>query len=202
MDADGTLDGKNFTEKFGRRNYRKDKFSDTEYNEPLVAELFEQKESVGKYGGFYISRYNISKGSDEKAQSVEDSVPWVDINFEEAKSEAAKFERNKAVKSHLTYGAEYDSVLAWFIKSGATMLENILRVPERIAENSYVNNIYNFMDDATVDQWTQEKNARFCRVIRGCADYGYKDNCVAKRDYFYPYSSFGDVSFRVVLCIK
>ena len=33
LDANGTLDGTNFTEKFGRRNYQDDKFSDDEFNE-------------------------------------------------------------------------------------------------------------------------------------------------------------------------
>lgn len=198
LNADGTLDGKRFTEQFGRRNYRRDRFSDTEYHEPLTAELLEQKESVEKYGGFYISCYNISKSSDGNAQSVADAAPWVNINFEDAQSEAAKFERGEAVKSHLTYGAEYDSVLAWLIKSGAVTLQDILKAP-KVFEKKGTNNIYNFVSDVTVDQWTQEKNARFCRTIRGCANC---NSSVVVRDYFYPGSSFDNTGFRIVLCIK
>ena len=57
LDYNGTLDGKRFWEKFGRRNYMNDKFSDDGFNEALNDELLEQLESVKKYGGFYISRY-------------------------------------------------------------------------------------------------------------------------------------------------
>ena len=57
LDTDGTLDGKHFSEKFGARNYRNDKFFWDEFNEALNGELLEQLGSVKKYGGFYISRY-------------------------------------------------------------------------------------------------------------------------------------------------
>ena len=70
LDSNGTLDGEHFSEKFGRRNYMNDEFSADEFNEALNGELLEQLESVKKYGGFYISRYNISKSSEGKPQSV------------------------------------------------------------------------------------------------------------------------------------
>ena len=117
LDSDGTLDGKHFSEKFGRRNYQNNEFSDSKFNEALEGELLEQLESVKKYGGFYISRYNISKSSEGKPQSVKGVMPWVNINFDNAKKVASTIEDNEAVKSHLTFGAEYDSVLEWFIKT-------------------------------------------------------------------------------------
>lgn len=125
LDPNGTLDGEHFTEKFGRRNYQEDVFSDDKFNETLDGELLEQFESVKKYGGFYISRYNISKGSKGKTQSVKGAMPWVNINFYDAKEVGSTIEDNEAVKSHLTFGAEYDSVLAWFIKSEAKTLHEI-----------------------------------------------------------------------------
>ena len=111
LDSNGTLDGEHFLEKFGRRNYMNDEFSDDEFNEALNDELLEQLESVKKYGGFYISRYNISKSSEGKPQSVKGVMPWVNISFDDAKKVASTIEDNEAVKSHLTFGAEYDSVL-------------------------------------------------------------------------------------------
>ena len=59
LDSNGTLDGVSYTEKFGKRNYIKGKFLNE--TERLTRELAFQNESVKKYGGFYISRYNISK---------------------------------------------------------------------------------------------------------------------------------------------
>ena len=111
LDSNGTLDGEHFSEKFGRRNYMNDEFSDDKFNEALNGELLEQLESVKKYGGFYISRYNISKNSAGKPQSVKGVRPCVNINFDDAKKIASTIEDNEAVKSHLTFGAEYDSVV-------------------------------------------------------------------------------------------
>ena len=125
LDSNGTLDGEHFSEKFGRRNYMNDEFSDDEFNEALNGELLEQLESVKKYGGFYISRYNISKSSAGKPQSVKGVMPWVNINFYEAKKVASIVEDNEVVKSHLTFGAEYDSVLEWFIKTKVKTLAEI-----------------------------------------------------------------------------
>ena len=73
LDSNGTLDGEHFSEKFGRRNYMNDEFSDDEFNEALNGK---QLESVKKYGGFYISRYNISKSSAGKPQSVKGVMPY------------------------------------------------------------------------------------------------------------------------------
>ena len=107
LDSNGTLDGKNFSEKFGRRNYTDDEFS----NEPLNDELIEQVKSVKKYGGFYISRYNISMGYAERPQSVKGVMPWVNIDYYYAGLVASQIADDQAVKSHLTFGAQYDYVL-------------------------------------------------------------------------------------------
>lgn len=81
LNSNGTHDGEHFSEKFGRRNYRNDEFSDDEFNEPLNGELLKQLESVKKYGGFYISRYNISESSKGKPQSVKGAEPWIYSDF-------------------------------------------------------------------------------------------------------------------------
>jgi len=219
LDSDGTLDGEQFTEKFGRRNYQKVEFSDNEFNEPLEGELFEQFESVKKYGGFYISRYNISKSSKGKPQSVKGVMPWVSIDFNDAKQVASTIEDNKAVKSHLTYGAEYDSVLAWFIKSDAKTLHEIAedstewgnhwnteKSPKKVVETGSceewcANKIYDFAGN--VDEWTQEQNESSYRVIRG-GDYRYY-GCnypVAYRLCNCPNRYYLNTGFRATLYIK
>ena len=219
LDSNGTLDGDHFSEKFGRRNYMNNEFSDDEFNEALNDELLEQLESVKKYGGFYISRYNISKSSEGKPQSVKGVMPWVNINFDDAKKVASTIEDNEAVKSHLTFGAEYDSVLEWFIKTEVKTLAEIAEdstewgnhwntenSPKKVVETGSrkewcANNIYDFAGN--VDEWTQEQNESSCRVIRG-GNYYYNGN-------FYPVSSricngpidyYDDTGFRATLYIK
>ena len=216
LDSNGTLDGKDFSEKFGRRNYMDDEFSDDEFNEALNDELLE---SVKRYGGFYISRYNISKSSEGKPQSVKGVMPWVNINFDDAKKVASTIEDNEVVKSHLTFGAEYDSVLEWFIKTEVKTLAEIAEdstewgnhwntenSPRKVVETGSreewcANNIYDFAGN--VDEWTQEKNESSYRVIRG-GNYDFIGDYypVADRNYYNPNLSYGSTGFRATLYIK
>ena len=220
LDSNGILDGEHFSEKFGRRNYMDDEFSDDKFNEALNGELLEQLESVKKYGGFYISRYNISKSSAGKPQSVKGVMPWVNINFDDAKKIAATIEDNKAVKSHLTFGAEYDSVLEWFIKTEVKTLAEIAddstewgnhwnteNSPSKVVETGSrekwcANNIYDFAGN--VDEWTQEQNKRSGGyVIRGGTyrNEGYYLP-VAYRCYSNPKLVYNNTGFRATLYIK
>ena len=216
LDSNGTLDGKDFSEKFGRRNYMDDEFSDDEFNEALNDELLE---SVKRYGGFYISRYNISKSSEGKPQSVKGVMPWVNINFDDAKKVASTIEDNEVVKSHLTFGAEYDSVLEWFIKTEVKTLAEIAEdstewgnhwntenSPRKVVETGSreewcANNIYDFAGN--VDEWTQEKNESSYRVIRGG---NYNNNGyyypVAYRYYNFPNVNYNLTGFRATVYIK
>lgn len=217
LDSNGTLDGVSFTEKFGRRIYMHNKFSEGEYHERFY-ELEFQLESVEKYGGFYISRYNISKSSKGKPQSVKGAMPWVNINFDDAEKIASTIENSKTVKSHLTFGAEYDSVLAWFIKSNARTRSEIVddstnwgnywdtkNPPRRVAETGSrkkwrTNNIYDFAGN--VNEWTQERYNSSDRVIRGgsCTDLWCYH--VAFRRSESPCDTFDDTGFRATLYIK
>lgn len=118
LKSNGTLDGVSFKEKFGRRICSlEDEFSADGFNEPINQELKEQTESIIKYGGFYYSRYNISISSKGLLQSRKGFLPYTDLIWDEAKELASAFEHNEFVKSHLTYGAEYDSVLQWLVDS-------------------------------------------------------------------------------------
>ena len=219
LDSNGTLDGEHFSEKFGRRNYRKVEFSVDNYNEALNDELLDQLESVKKYGGFYISRYNISKNSEGKPQSVKGVMPWMFINFDDAKKIASTIEDNEAVKSHLTFGAEYDSILEWFIKTGVKTLAEIAEdstewgnygngkySPKDVVETGSreewcTNNIYDFAGN--VNEWTQEQNKSLYYVARGgCGIVDGKYCPVACRNIFLPDYSFVDTSFRATLNIK
>ena len=219
--SNGTLDGVLFTRRFGRRDYKNNRFFEGKYYEELTEELALQIESVKKYGGFYISRYNISKSSEGKPQSVKGVKPWVNINFDDAKKMAATIVKdNEVVKSHLTFGAEYDSVLEWFIESNARTRSEIAEdstawgnhwntenSPRKVVETGSreewcSNNIYDFAGN--VDEWTQEQKGYSGRhVIRG----GFFGNCgcnysVAYRHFYYPFNFYCSTGFRATLYIK
>ena len=219
LNFNGTLDGEYFSEKFGRRNYRSDFFSEDDYNEELNDELLEQLESVKKYGGFYISRYNISRNSAslEKPQSVKGVRPWIGITFDDAKKVASTMEDNETVKSHLTFGAEYDSVLEWFLNTKVKTFDEIVNDSSKWGNYSRdlaktgsreewcVNNIYDFAGN--VVEWTQEQIFDgLYRVLRGssCFDDG-SGAPVAFRVYDTPNNIARThifTGFRVALCIK
>ena len=109
---DGEVDGETcFSEKLGRRNWDISN-SDYKYYDPFTNELIEQIRSVKKYGGFYISRYNISKNNETgQMQSVRGVMPLFNTNIGDAKMWAATIENKENFKSHLPFGIEYDSVL-------------------------------------------------------------------------------------------
>ena len=219
LDEDGTLDGDNFSEKFGRRNYHEDMFSQREFHEELEGDLQKQLESVKKYGGFYISRFNISESAEGKPQSVKGVMPKVNINFNEAKIAAAMVEEGDEVKSHLVFGAEYDSVLAWLIKTGAKSLEMIAEnsaswgnhwdtdggaqavAVTGSSEDWCANGIYDLAGN--VDEWTQEENGNSLVVVRGGNYYydGY-DCPVSYRCGINPFRDYNNTSYRVALWLK
>lgn len=219
LDPNGTMDGVSFNEKFGRRNYLNNEFSKNEFHETLTEELVLQIQSVRKYGGFYISRYNISRNSKGKPQSIKGVKPWVNINFNVAKKVASTIENNEMLKSHLTFGAEYDSILEWLLKTNAKTCDeikvdstnwgnhwNTKNSPRAITETGSskkwcANEIYDFAGN--VHEWTQEENDNSCRVFRGgsCNYNGYYYP-VAYRNYCIPNYDFEFTGFRVALYIK
>lgn len=179
---DGTLNGVDFNQKFGRRNYSEEDM----YSETLSIELKNQAISVEKYGGFYISRYNISchfvHNAGIQPKSIKGYFPWGDIECHLAKKVAETFMYDECTKSHLTYGAEYDSVMAWIIKSKSKTLDevafdssnwgnyadNVNSAREVMITGSReywkANNIYDIAGN--VDEWTQEMDGKYT-VLRG-----------------------------------
>lgn len=122
-------------------------------------------------------------------------------------------------KSHLTFGAEYDSVLEWFIKSEVKTFAEIAEdstewgnyhneknSPKKIVktgnrEKWCANNIYDFAGN--VGEWTQEQNKSSNRVIRGGrSDYAGNSHPVACRCCFIPYDDYYYTGFRATLYIK
>ena len=223
LDADGTLDGVNFNEKFGRRNFRNDKFSEEGFHEEITPELEKQISSVIKYGGFYFSRYNMvqSQAVNGKIKSIRGGVPITAVNYEEAKKLAASFENRNGLTSHLPYGAEFDSVLAWIIQSGSRTKEEIVEdsrswgnywtehsekaaakaMLETGSDGSWFSN--NIADLAgNTFEWTQERRGKKYHVIRsGSYEERGNETPASSRQYNLSVSKDDEASFRVVLCI-
>jgi len=217
LPANGTLDGENFTEKFGRRNYGNNEFSDSEYHEEMEDLLKKQFTSIQKYGGFYISRYTISKSKNRKPASVKDKMPWTDINFSDSVTEGKKIGQGK-VQSHVWYGAEVDSIFEWLIATGKDRNEiisnstnwgnywNCENSPQKVVatgsrEEWSANNICDLAGN--VWEWTQEANGSSFRVLRCGSCYVDGSNypaCVRVCTYTFSCSNY--FGFRVALYIE
>lgn len=226
----GTLDssGKgtiSFSEKFGRRiTYYTSEPNLNFFKEELTEEFKLQIKSVKKYGGFYISRFLISgevlsNSQEELIQSIKGAWPLRDLNFYTCYMYAQNMEKGPYVKSHLPFGAEYDSILEWFVKSKALTLNEITVDStnlgnfsntecsiQRVVKNgsfeeSCINNIYDF--GGNISEWTQEQYGNLYRVIRGgsCIDSGNIKH-IAYHTPESPLASHFTTGFRASLYIK
>lgn len=108
-------------------------------------EYKELMESVEKYGGFYIGRYEATyvSGSREAKDYIpgskksvmatevaeteyEEGMLFNQISLNEAIAASKKmYEDNETVVSHLPYGIEWDATLRWFIDSKSRTLAEI-----------------------------------------------------------------------------
>ena len=217
LEANGTFDGKVYDQKFGRRNYRKDDFSDEKYHESLEGELLKQFNAVKKYGGFYISRFNVSKNAEGKIVSVKDAMPLVNISYDNAFKMAEQMVKQDDVKSHLPFGAEYDSVLEWFINSKQKKLNEVAGISNEWGnffnsrnsskslaktgsnEEWCVLRIYDFAGN--VRELTQEKFEKDYGVMRG-GGFNNVSSSVAIRQRNFHTLYYRDTGFRVVLYLQ
>lgn len=216
LTANSTLNECNFTEKFGRQYYQY-KFMRVKCSEPLKGDLLLQKKSVDKYGGYYSSRYNISKDKETGyPRSVKGSYPWTNIDFETAKTVSATMLESETDSTHLMYGAEYDTRIKWVVESGtatagevtedSTKLGNYHNksypnIMVKTGEDGCLNNIYGFAGN--VDELTQEESNRCNGLIRGggCNCDGAICNA-SIRNYYYQYGDLRNTGFRTTLCIE
>lgn len=221
LEANGTLDGVSFTEKFGRRNFRNVEFSESEFHEPVTGELALQKESVDKYGGYYSTRYDISQDEETgKPRSIKGADPWTNIDYPTMHEIGSIIFKSETItSSHLMYGAEYDTREEWVIETKAKTLDEIAKnstkwgnywntngAPKKVVktgsrEEWCANNIYDFAGN--VDEWTQERNGSSYRVIRGGYFLKGGDSYPADyRDVDYPNDEFDLTGFRATIYIK
>lgn len=127
------------------------------------------QESVSIYKRFYIGRFKASKGvilglnAKDTAESKKDKTAWTGFSHKQIDDAAkqlysqktnsltpmgriqpvAQVQEVKKVNSHLVTGKEYDSILKWFVKSGALTEAEL----KKKNTTQIINNIY----DLTID---------------------------------------------------
>lgn len=98
------------------------KFSDEQFeNSKIGDKARESLLSVGKYNGFFISRYNVSKTLGTP-KTVKGKKPWIEAGFELAKNVSAS--ETDTIATHLTSSYEYDSILEWLLESNINIFDS------------------------------------------------------------------------------
>ncbi len=190
----------NFESTFKRHDYGNNpkddsKFINTEpslqkYYEPDIlnisgttkktgSEVIEMYNSVKKYGGFYVGRYETGNEG-EKAVVKKLYEPWM-INFCDKNEEGGAIEKARQMylkHSHLCYGVEWDTIMRW-IKEDANLSSYLIDstgignvgTKQRILTGSndkyQVKNIYDLSGNAP--EWTMEiySSSDNIRILRG-----------------------------------
>ena len=84
--------------------------------EAFVAEYKEMIESIRKYGGFYIGRYELSEAGVQKNQPTLTNTNWYNL-YNACKD--TKLQASDKVKTGMIWGCQWDVTMNWLISSGA-----------------------------------------------------------------------------------
>ena len=216
LEPNGTIDGSNFVERFGRRKWIHEKFSYEDFHEEVNWNLLD---SVKRHDGVYISRYHASNKKG-KVVFKKNKMPFVNVNFHQAKQFAESYAINEEeVKSCLTTGSAFDSLLQWIVQSKAKSEKEVVEdstswgnyfnttnspqkvLPTGSNENGCVCNIYDIAGNT--DEWTEEMNGCSWSVLRGggySCDGSYFT--AARRNFNHLSGNCSDTSFRALLYVK
>ncbi len=171
-----------FSHQFGRRNFESTNISCyMECPHQMLMQFIDQKNSVAKYGGFYVSRYPMSWSTGRSNLSSTNKLkPIVNLSWYDALyigSEFCDF-YNHSVSSHLLFPSEYDSMIQWMIERNLLFHKNARSV--HIGE---------------VSEWTQEMHTvKNMAVVRGIS------SPVSRSNYNKTHRC-RNTSFRVALTI-
>ena len=157
----------------------------------------------GKYvRGFWISRYEISKGKDGLPLSIANAVPWTRIPWYDAEKVA------QSVNGYLPGGDEYNRICMWLVETGAASFKDVFVAKSSKANHSnpfvmaktgsnpewMVNHLDNFFGNCFI--WTSEKSElnSFHYIIRGGNEYP-----PACRFWAKPNTKSEDIGMRIVI---
>ena len=181
-------------------------------------EYAKMRESVEKYGGFYIARYEAGKEGtstvvSKKGATVWNYIPWgtsmTEIGTEGAVYRARQmYKGSKSVVSTLCYGVQWDTTLQFIAtkdeiypidSTGKGNYTGSL-LTTGYSEDYAVNNIYDMAGN--VREWTMEARSASFRVIRGGCYGDGASGPASHRGIFNPDFTSVNIGFRLTLYIK
>ena len=119
--------------------------------EAFVAEYKEMIESIQKYGGFYIGRYELSEAGVQKNQPTLTNTNWYNL-YKKCKSLNA----SDKVETRMIWGCQWDVTMNWLISSGAKTSDEVNKDSSSWG-NYYLTSVK--ADDGTTEIKASEKKA-------------------------------------------
>ena len=80
-------------------------------------------ESVSKYGGFYIGRYELSKAGVQKDKATLTKTNWYNLY-----KKCTELQASDKVKTQMIWGCQWDVTMNWLISSGAKTSDEVNKV--------------------------------------------------------------------------
>ena len=199
--------------------------SSSEFKTQLQEEYNEMIESVDKYGGFYIGRYetgNLAENTSTEPVVVKGNNSNNNANWYYMYQNSKLIGANKNVASTMIWGSMFDRVLIWLTETGDKTYSDLMdssswgnysdstgaaatnsgdKQPTGTNDAWQANNIYDLAGN--VWDWTIEAFDTYYRVLRG----GYYDSTgsnypASYRDYNIPSSTGSYTGSRSALYIK
>lgn len=197
--------------------------SPTTLGQYMNKKFAEMAESVAKYGGFYVGRYETSRwtsgattnrdNSGDIVKSVAGATPmasttWYDMYLRSNSGYSNNpYHNSKSVNSEMIWGCQYDAMLNYLLEGN-----DKAKVTQRTGNHSgsrsitgeYPNDIMNNIFDlsSNVREWTQEAYSSTYRTFRG--GYYSTDGTVTavSRNYNYPTYTSNYIGSRLTLYLK
>lgn len=140
--------------------------STIEFGKAMQEEYNAMVESVNKYGGFYIGRYETSISGTTVA-SIAGKTPMTKLNwykmylYQSSNYEKNPFYSNSSVRSSMIWGSQWDAMLNWILTGSdkAKIIENTNGnhsgsfVNTGVTTTDIMNNIYDL--EGNILEWSQ-----------------------------------------------
>ena len=183
------------------------------WKKQLQDEYKEMVESVNKYKGFYVGRYETGKLNGNivsKNASTDTNVITLDATTSKGNTWYGLYQKQKeyangknGIKSTMIWGSQYDAMMNWMAKQGKTVGKeddskyNNTTITGNKAEDN-INNIF----DLYGCHWecSIEASSTFSRVCRG--GYYYDSIAPSDRNGDFPYDTFDNCGSRLTLFIQ
>lgn len=141
---------------FARHDYNQPGF----YDEAGNAEYQAMKSSAEKYGGFYMGRYEASRGAGDNipaSKKADSDEIWVHIPPQDMITVCGNlYADNETVTGFLPWGINWDTTLTWLIDSGCKTEYEV--VQNSTSWGNYYNNTFaDYRGYGATGQWEETK---------------------------------------------